>query len=171
MHRRNGAITLGAAALLAASATAQTADFPPRKPGLWQVDMAMQGGQMPAQQMKMCIDASTDAEMHKLGMNASQGMCEQPSINRSGSTVTVDATCKMAETKATTHAVTKFSGDTAYHTDVTTKFDPPMMGRSESAMTQDAKWVGACPADMQPGDLLMGNGMKVNIRQMLGGKQ
>ena len=38
-------------------------------------------------------------------------------------------------------------------------------------MTQDAKWTGPCPADMAPGDVLMGNGMKMNIKQMLGGKQ
>src|SRR5579883_2449703 len=49
-------------------------DFPPRKSGLWQVNMTMAGGPMPPQQMKMCIDSKTDADMQKLGMNASQGM-------------------------------------------------------------------------------------------------
>jgi len=154
-----------------ACGTALAQDFPPRKAGLWQVDMTMAGGQMPPQQMKMCIDATTDAEMHKMGMNASQGMCTPPTIARSGSTVTVDAACKMGETQTTTHAVTKFTGETAYHTDATTKFNPPMMGQSESVITQDAKWSGPCPSDMQAGDVMLGNGMKMNIKQMLGGKQ
>jgi hypothetical protein len=146
-------------------------DFPARKAGLWQVDMTMPGGQMPPQQMKMCIDASTDAEMQKLGATAAQGMCTRSDINRSGNTVTVNSVCKMGPTQATTQAITRFAGDAAYHTDINTKFDPPMAGHAESAMVQDAKWIGACPADMQPGDLLMGNGTKMNIKQMLGGKQ
>jgi Protein of unknown function (DUF3617) len=161
-------------AMLALGATvagsARADDFPPRKPGLWQVNMTMAGGQMPPQQMKMCIDSATDAEMYKLGMNAAQGMCTRPDVNRSGNTVTMNSVCKMGQTQATTQAVTKFTGDTAYHTDVNTKFDPPMAGHGDSTMVQEARWTGACPADMQPGDVLMGNGMKVNIKQMLGGK-
>jgi hypothetical protein len=155
----------------AASGTARGDEFPPRKAGLWQIDMAMPGGQMPPQQMKMCIDAATDTEMYRLGMSAGQGMCNAPDIHRSGSTVTVGSVCTMGPSKVTTQAMTRFTGDTAYHTDANTKFDPPMAGHDASVMTQDAKWAGACPADMVPGDVLMGNGMKMNIKQMLGGKQ
>src|SRR6516164_8873420 len=167
-------MAVGACALLlgaAAYGTARADDFPPRKAGLWQVDMAMPGGAMPPQQMKMCIDPATDAEMYKLGMNASQGMCDKPDIHRSGSSVTVNTVCKMGQSQMTSQAVTKFTGDTAYHTDANTKFDPPRAGRDTSVVTQDAKWTGPCPADMEPGDVLMGNGMKVNIKQMLSGKQ
>lgn len=171
MHRITAGIGLASVVLFAASASAQ--DFPPRKPGLWQIDMTMPGGPMPQQmqQMKMCIDAATDAEMHKMGMSAAQGMCGKPDISRSGSTLTVNSNCKVGDVQTTTQAITKFTGDTAYHTDVNTKFNPPMQGRAEQKMAQDAKWVGACPADMQPGDVVMGNGMKVNIKQMLGPKQ
>ena len=169
MDRMTAAIRLGALLVVGAAAcgTARGDEFPPRKAGLWQIDMAMPGGQMPPQQMKMCIDAATDAEMYKLGMNASRGSCDAPAIHRSGSTVTVGTVCKMGESQVTTQAVTKFTGDTAYPT----KFNPPMAGRDASAMTQDAKWAGPCPADMAPGNMLMGNGMKMNIKQMLGGKQ
>lgn len=169
MHRMIGAASLFV--VLSGGGAVQAQDFPPRKPGLWQVEMTIEGGQVRQQAMKMCIDTTTDAEMHRLGMNASQGMCNKPDISRSGNTVTVNAACKMGQTESTTHAVTKFTGDTAYHTDSTTKFNPPLMGRSESTVTQDAKWAGPCPADMQPGDVMMGNGMKLNIKQMLGGRQ
>jgi len=172
MDRMTVAIGLGAL-LLGATACgfAHADDFPPRKAGLWQIDMNMPGEKMPPQQMKMCIDPATDAEMYKLGMNASQGMCDKPDIHRSGSSVTVSTVCKMGQSQLTSQAVTRFTGDTAYHTDANTKFDPPLAGRDQSVVTQDAKWTGPCPADMEPGDVLMGNGMKVNIKQMLGGKQ
>jgi hypothetical protein len=71
----------------------------------------------------------------------------------------------------TTHAVTKFTADVAYRTEADTRMDPPMPGRGEMKITQDGKWVGPCPADMTPGDVAMGNGAKMNVRQMLGGKQ
>jgi hypothetical protein len=142
-------------------------DFPPRKPGLWKIDMSVSGTQKPGHQMQMCIDAATDAEMYKFGMSASRGMCDKQEIARSGSTVTVDSTCKLGESRITTHTVIAYDGDTAYRTEAKSKFDPPMMGRSESTTTQDAKWVGPCPADMQPGDMLMEKGMKINIKQMM----
>ena len=169
----NITMRLGALIVLAGTVCgpAYADDSPPqRKPGLWQVDMTMAGGQMPPQQMKMCIDADTDAQMFKMGAVASQGMCSKPEIHRSGDTMTSNSTCKMDQTQITTQAVTKFTGDSAYHTDINSKFSPPMRGRSDSNMMQDAKWVGACPADMVPGDVQMANGMKMNIKQMMGGK-
>lgn len=149
---------------------ARAQDLPPRKPGLWQIDMTMPAAPGP-QQMRMCIDSGTDAEMFKMGMNAARGSCDKPSITRSGSVVTIDSTCKMGETRMTTHAVTKFTADTAYHTEADTRMDPPMPGREAMKITQEGKWVGACPADMTPGDVAMGNGAKMNVKQMLGGKQ
>ena len=48
---------------------------------------------------------------------------------------------------------------------------PGVPGHDQSTVAQDAKWTGPCPADMVAGDVMMGNGMKMNIKQMLGGKQ
>jgi len=155
---------------LSCAATARAQDFPPRKPGLWQMEMTISVAPRP-QQMKMCIDAGTDAEMYKMGINAAQGMCDKPLISRKGSTVTIDSTCQMGEMHTTTHAVTRFTGDTAYHTEASTKVAPPVAGGGDSTVVQDGKWVGPCPADMVPGDMTMANGMKMNVRQMLGRKQ
>ena len=145
-------------------------DLPLRKPGLWQIDMAMPAAPGP-QQMRMCIDSDTDAEMYKMGMNSARGTCDKPIVKRNGSTVTIDSVCKMGETRMTTHAVTRFTADTAYRTEADTRMEPPMPGRGEMKITQDGKWVGPCPADMTPGDVTMGNGAKMNVKQMLGGKQ
>jgi Protein of unknown function (DUF3617) len=145
-------------------------DLPPRKPGLWQIDMAMPAAPGP-QQMRMCIDSDTDAEMYKMGMNSARGTCDKPIVKRNGSTVTIDSVCKMGETRMTTHAVTRFTADTAYRTEADTRMEPPMPGRGEMKITQDGKWVGPCPADMTPGDVTMGSGAKMNVKQMLGGKQ
>ncbi len=164
----NGVTKLGAMALLAAT-TIQLAladEMPSRKPGLWQVVMDRPGKNMPQHEIKSCIDANTDAEMFKMGMATAQGMCSRLESHRDGDVFTTGAVCKMNETQMTTHSVSHFTGDTAYHTDINTRFDPPMMGKAESVMTQDAKWMGPCPSDMQPGDIVMGNGMKMNLKSM-----
>jgi hypothetical protein len=41
------------------------------------------------------------------------------------------------------------------------------MGRSTATVSQDAKWTGICPADMQPGDIVMANGMRMNVKTMM----
>jgi len=40
---------------------------------------------------------------------------------------------------------------------------------AETTMTIEAKWLGACKADQKPGDMIMGNGMKMNINEMAKG--
>jgi hypothetical protein len=34
------------------------------------------------------------------------------------------------------------------------------------SMTMAAKWLGPCAADQKPGDMIMGNGFKMNILEM-----
>jgi len=161
-------VAIGVVALLGGMsfATCQAQDLPARKPGLWQVTMLTASSKMPPQQMKYCLDAATDAALYKMGMSAVQGMCSRNDIHRSGNVVTIDTECKMGEMLVTSHSTMTFVGDTANHTDIQTHFDPPMMGRSDSSMTRDATWAGPCPADMQPGDIVMANGMKMNLNSM-----
>ena len=117
---------------LACATTAVLAvDLPTRKPGLWEVTLNMPGGKMPPREMKFCTDAETDAALYKLGMNAAQGICSRNDIQRSGNVVTMDSECKLGDTKMTSRAVMTFTGDSAYHTDIQSHFDPPIMGRSE----------------------------------------
>jgi hypothetical protein len=160
---RLSALTLIAAATLHPAAAD---DMPSRKPGLWQVVMVRSGRNMSANEIKSCIDANTDAEMFKMGMSSAQSICSRMESHRDGDVFTTSAVCKINETEMTSRSVSHFSGNSAYHSDITTKFDPPLMGKSESVMAQDAKWMGPCPPDMQPGDIVMGNGMKMNMKSM-----
>jgi hypothetical protein len=159
---------LAATALVAVltGGPASAEDFPPRKAGLWVIDMTT-GGKASPHQMQICIDSATDAEMYRFGMNAARGMCDKQEVSRSGDIVTVDSSCAVGQSRVTTHAVITYDGDTAYHTESKSTFDPAMMGQSESTTTQDAKWKGPCPADMEPGDMIMGKGMKMNIKKMM----
>ena len=41
-----------------------------------------------------------------------------------------------------------------------------MMGMSEMKSKLSARWVGPCEADQKPGDIIMPNGMKMNMKTM-----
>jgi hypothetical protein len=157
---------LASSIIVCAAMAAMAADLPQRKPGLWDVTLSMPNGRTSAQAMKFCTDAATDASLYQAGMNAAQGMCSRNDVTRAGNIVTIDTECKMGDMTVKSHAVMTFTSDTAYTTNIQTHFDPPMMGRSESSMTQEAKWAGACPADLQPGDMVMPNGMKMNMKSL-----
>ena len=48
-----------------------------------------------------------------------------------------------------------------------TRFSPPMHGMSQSNMTLDARWLGACKAGQKPGDVIMPNMGGMNMNEMM----
>jgi hypothetical protein len=48
------------------------------------------------------------------------------------------------------------------HTVVESTMTPPMNGISAMKLTADMKFIGACPSDMQPGDVKMPNGKVIH---------
>ena len=63
-------------------------------------------------------------------------------------------------------SVMKFTGNTSYRTEADASYEPPLMGMTKSHTVIEAKYVGACPAGMQPGDLKTSTGQIVNIKQL-----
>jgi len=74
--------------------------------------------------------------------------------------------CKIGDTTATSHTVFSGEFDRTYHGEIRTKYSPPLMGKGESVTLVDAKWTGPCQSDQKPGDMIMPNGMKINIHEM-----
>jgi len=138
-------------------------DFPARKPGLWV--LTLQAGGKVSTTMKMCIDPDTDPLLRKFGSALRSATCAKNDVKVNGDTAISDSECKIGSTTVTTEAVTKFTGDT-YHTDVKSHFDPALLGKTDTTASQDGKWTGDCPADMKPGDLILANGIKVNVKTL-----
>jgi hypothetical protein len=65
--------------------------------------------------------------------------------------------------KTTSHIVMSGDFQSSYSMQITsdTTGGPPKMP-GHSVMTQTATWMGACSAGMQPGDMIMPGGMKIN---------
>jgi hypothetical protein len=162
------------AMLIAVSSTTLAAtieDLPRRKPGLWEMTIVPGEGERARPASKVCIDAATDLELMRFGLGLTDQLCSKRDLSVKGEVATIDAVCKIGNSQQTSRSTIRFTGNSAYRTEVKAKFDPPFMGRSESTTIQEAKWTGPCPADMKPGDLVTGPGVKINIRDIAAAKK
>lgn len=143
---------------------ALAAELPSRKPGLWEIKMEFANRSTPGQTMRQCIDASTDQMMQSNLGPSGQNACSKRDVQRSADAITIDSVCTVGGKTTTSHAVITGSFDSAYTMTVTS--DSASAPGGKSSMTMAAKWLGPCTGDQKPGDMIMGNGMKINILDM-----
>ena len=146
-------------AMLSGTMFAAADDVPARKPGLWEVKTSI-GSSAQSLTMKVCIDAATDQLMQPIAGPFSAQVCPKRSIQRADGTITIDSTCSVAGKTATARAVVTGSFDSSYTMTVTAQ---GAALPTNVSMTVDAKWLGACAEGQKPGDMMMGNGMTVNL--------
>jgi hypothetical protein len=138
-------------------------DVPARKPGLWEVKTSI-GNTAQSLTMKQCIDAATDQLMQPIAGPFSAQVCPKRSVQRADGTITIDSTCSVAGKTATARAVVTGSFDSSYTMTVTAQ--GAALPTNNVSMTVDAKWLGACAEGQKPGDMIMGNGMTVNLLEL-----
>jgi len=174
MNRQSIARAIALAATVFTTAFATTtsaAELPTRKAGLWDMKMTFEGRNLPPQAMQHCVDAKTDKLMNSQFGGMSKEACSKQDVQVSGSTITMDSVCKFGQATSTSHAVITGSFDQAYTIKMTSTREggPQMPGREAGQpmnMTIEAKWLGPCKSDQKPGDIVMANGMKMNVLEM-----
>jgi hypothetical protein len=160
------------AAVLLFAVPAWAAELPTRKAGLWEIKMEFQGhSRLPMQTMKQCTDASSDKLMTYNFGGAAEHNCQKQDIGSSGGTITIDSVCSFNGTTSTSHAVIAGDFNSAYTVEVTSKREgghpiPGVAPGGETHMKIAAQWVGACAAGQRPGDIVMSNGMTMNVLDM-----
>jgi hypothetical protein len=164
-------LTLLGLALLFATPAVALDDLPTRKEGLWEINMTFVGRKLPVQKMRECIDAATDKLMNNNFGSSTEQTCSKRDIKKSADTMTVDSVCKIGAATTTSHAVVTGSFDSAYVMEVTSTREGgrPLPGVAPGAATQmklEAKRLGPCEAGQKPGDVMMANGMKINVLEM-----
>jgi Protein of unknown function (DUF3617) len=135
-----------------------------RKPGLWEVRTTIENSSAPARVVKQCIDAATDGLSQSIAGPFSPAVCPERKVQRSADAITVDSTCSIAGKPASAHAVVTGSFDSAYTMKVVAEGD--LLPGGKMTMTMEGKWLGACTANQRPGDIIMGNGVTINIPDM-----
>lgn len=151
----------------ALGAHAAPPDYPPRKPGLWEMKMSQPDApEGKAHVVQQCIDARTDAAMREMGGGASRQACSKQDTRKEGGKIVVDSVCKLGATTLTSHS--EVSGDfgSSYRMESHTTYDPPMAGRAKGSAVMEAKWLGPCKAGQKPGDMIMPDGRTMNFMDM-----
>ena len=139
---------------------ALSAELPARKPGLWEIETTLPSPKIPKQVIRQCVDAATDQMMQsRAGVN-SQRNCSKRDLQKSAGSITIDSTCTVAGKTRTSHVVITGSFDSSYTMTVASQSEGAPDSRT---ITMAAKWIGPCAADQKPGDMIMANGMKMNI--------
>ena len=147
--------------LLLCTAPASAADGLSRKPGLWEVKTSIDNAKAPVRVVRQCIDPSTDVMLQSVAGPFNPAACESRDVQRAADTTTIDFKCTVAGKPATAHSVVTGSLDSAYTMTVAAQSDAIANGKM--VMTMDGKWLGACAADQKPGDVILSNGVKINI--------
>jgi hypothetical protein len=165
--------TIFAAMLVAAASVALTAmpsfgdDLPKRKSGLWEIKTSSDAVKDEVRSVHMCVDQKADNLTGAAASTAKQ-MCSKTDMQREGNRLTIDSVCKFGPTTAITHSVITGNFDSVYRIDTSSTYDPPMGAMKQSHATIDARWIGPCKTDQRPGDVILGNGVKININDTKG---
>jgi hypothetical protein len=154
-----------------AAAVAQADEIPKRKPGLWELRWysndvkPAEAAALVPNTAKMCIDETTDAKLA-----VAYNPCDVPLFFAFYSPqFTRELVCETAgaDVMVLSRAKATFSADAAYHIEVRTRLEPALKGEGEYSGGREGKWVGACPADMRPGDLIAVDEPKMNVLEEL----
>ncbi|MGD0492491.1 MAG: DUF3617 family protein [Steroidobacteraceae bacterium] len=130
---------------------------PPAKEGLWETHSTHteQGKTVADRPVKMCQSKETTKSMQARGEEMRKNNdCTSHVTQPSPNTYVEESRCtKGPNAGATTKVVYTNQGDTASHTEMHME-----VGKSETVVIIDAKYLGSCPAGMKPGDLMMDDG-------------
>jgi len=167
-HVSTTALAVAAAALaLAAAAQAAGVDYPTLKNGQWEMTTSASGTGAPPRKSTICLDASTQKSMIDMGAGMQKEMCTRMDMHRDGAKFITDAECRIGNSVIKSHGVMTMNGDSAYHTETSATFDPPLgPNMKESKTVIEGRFLGPCRDGLQPGDMLTDTGQKINVNQM-----
>ena len=146
----------GVAVITPSFALANT-PMPHQKPGLWEKSMTTMMGHPYTTQS--CVTEESEAKMSVFSSQLRQKNCSSSSVTRNvDGSWTSTSTCKIGPgTARTTHA--HVTGD------LNSKYTMVLIsdGSTKPEMTMTMTWMGSCKPGMRGGDVIMSNGMKMNV--------
>ena len=127
---------------------------PPTKEGLWETHtkQIQQGKTVSDRSIQMCQSKALTDSMQAGGEELrKQNECTSNVAQPSANTYVEESRCaKGPNAGSVTKVVYTYQGDTASHTEMHMN-----VGKAETVMIIDAKYLGGCPAGMKPGDLMI----------------
>ncbi len=141
--------------------TALAVDLPELREGLWAVHTQTIGTQIIGgsgnNEKSEATFTLCRSHAYDQGVRASaRGMkgCATVSENLMPGKYSSETRCTVPNTNSVVESkgITTFQSDTSTHTESHATYNPPVAGIGERTTIMDQKYVGTCPAGMQPGD-------------------
>lgn len=151
------------ALLLPVSAWAQDTQYPVRRAGLWLGTVQMGGVTAPT---RSCVDPSTDQRVAEYGDQTLARLGDKVMLDINGRIIHVTTVSSVGDHVLTTQQTLEFKSDTEITGSGRSMIDPPTAQMAVADTTSEQHWVGPCPANMRPGDIIS-NGHRHNINDTL----
>lgn len=125
--------------------------LPTFKAGLWEVSQR-DGGEV--ETWRQCIDTGLDPETRASLSAAAEAGCTK-TVDRVAGGLVVAAQCEQGGVKIDSR-ITMRGSQTHQVMEFRMKTDPGQGAPTETVMTAESRWVGDCPAGVQPGERVEG---------------
>jgi hypothetical protein len=153
-------VRLGCIAAVLLCSPLSAADLPEIKVGLWSVDSREDKVAMP--QSLVCMNSAVVQELMKEDTRMlPAGKCAS-TIAKDGSSYVESTDCTLHRGDVHVKSVLTLHGNKTFHIDAT------RTGHAIVTTLIDGKYISACPAAMQVGDVVAPNGAKINVMRDTG---
>jgi len=141
----------------------QAVDPPLQKEGLWSLHTLSvdNPGEVKSETTRTICRSH---EYDKYAQNAARNLqgCKVVNESLSDGKLSIEMECNAGGSVIKSQGTTTFQGDTAFHSETHATYDPPLYGKTETTLTMDQKYIGACPAGVKPGDITGPDGKVIN---------
>ncbi len=144
------------------------ADPPAVKEGLWSIHSTSvdnPGNKKTEGARSICRSHDYDVRIRRQATQRQKQICKTYSETSSGNTLIVESECAVQGSVTKGKTVTTFNGDTSVHSETHATYDPALFGTAEMTMIQDQKYIGSCPAGMEPGDFMDASGKITHVKR------
>jgi hypothetical protein len=152
-----------ATTLLLASVVASAVEPPQMKEGLWSIrsqSATNPGSKASDHTATICRSHAFDQKVRQA--QKSMPGCKTISEALQGNEYSVRTQCTVRGSQIDSLSTVTFNGDSSAHSENHATYKPALDGVAEMTLTQDQKYLGACPAGAQAGDITAPDGTVIH---------
>ncbi len=141
-----------------------------RREGLWRQTILRDGKATVLGRARICVDAQTDARMTMIGHAAMGSRCDSVIKREPDGSSSFQSTCRLPHGGGVVRSAGTVKSDFAstYRLHADSEIQGALFREMNGRHVTDiaAEYVGPCPADMVPGEMIVGPGLKVNLKRL-----
>jgi hypothetical protein len=141
-------------------------DASSRREGLWAQTVTRDGHRAVMGRFRLCVDPATDERLTLIGAAAGKARCDRRSTKGADGGMSFTSRCRLGhggliDTKG--EVWSDYRSSYRLHAESVVSGSPLDALNGQHVTDVSARYLGPCPADMAPGDMIVGPGLKVNL--------